>query len=196
MITKTIIENVLIIAAEGFWLSQNSSQLKRLVRTRNTKGLSASAQTIHAAGNIAWAAYFISRHLWVPVVTNLSMMVITVTTLAYILGNKRQFIKGLFTITAVGPFTAYVLLAFTGASGWLGVAYNNIANAPWLIRVIRTKKSSGISEKSLYYSIGALLCTLTYAFLINSIQLEVGCYLGIIFTAVIMRYYYHYKNRL
>jgi len=191
--TITIVENTLIIVAEGFWILSNSSQLKRLVKTRNRKGLSAPNQTLNGAGNIAWATYFASRRLYVPMVTNLTMLVITATTLAYTLGNKKQFIRGLIAIAIVGPLTSYIIIVFPGVSGWVGVIYNAIASTPWLVHVIRTKKTSGISERSLFFSLGAIICTFTYALLITSAPLVVGCIVGLTTISVAMRYYYRYR---
>lgn len=194
MTTITIVENTLIIVAEGFWILSNSSQLKRLIKTRNRKGLSAPNQTLNAAGNIAWATYFASRRLYVPMVTNLTMLIITVTTLAYTLGNRKQFIQGLIAIAIVGPLTSYLLIEFPGISGWVGVSLNAVASAPWLVHVIRTKKTSGISERSLFFSLGAIFCTLTYALLIASAPLVVGCALGLVSVSTVMRYYYRYRH--
>jgi len=194
MLTKTIIENILIIVAEAFWVSSCWTQLRRLVKTHNPKGLSAPSQTLNAAGNIAWATYFFSRGLFVPVITNLTMMLITLGTLFYILGNKKQFVKGIVAIAIVGPITSYILIVHPSVAGWLGVAYNLIAATPWVLHVVITKKVSGISERSFYFSLSAMLCTLTYALLIVSIPLIVGCLLGLAYTSVIMGYYYKYRK--
>ncbi len=194
MTTIVLVENVLIISAEGFWLSSNSSQLRKLLKTRNTKGLSAPNQTLNGAGNIAWMTYFASRHLWVPVVTNATMLIITATTLAYTLGNKRQFLKGLLSIIIVGPLTSILLLSYASFSGWVGVIYNAAASAPWVLHVITTKRTSGISERSLFFSLAAMLTTITYALLITSIPLIVACLIALSYNAVIMRYYYLYRK--
>ncbi len=193
MITKTIIENVLIISAEGFWLVSNYSQLQKLIKTRKLKGLYAPNQVLNAAGNIAWATYFFSRHLYVPFITNLTMMLITLTTLFYLLGNKKQFTKGIIAIAVIGPLTSYLLVAYPSMSGWVGVVYNAIASTPWFVHVLRTKRVSGISERSIYFSLSAMLTTLSYGILISSIPLITGCVIGLTFNLIIMRYYYHYR---
>jgi uncharacterized protein with PQ loop repeat len=194
VITKTILENVLIIVAEAFWLSSNYSQLRKLFKTRNTKGLYAPTQALNAAGNIAWATYFASRNLWVPFSTNLAMIVLTTITLARLLGNKKQFAKGLISIVILGPLTAYLIIKYPNTSGWLGVIYNTVASTPWLIHVVKTKRTSGLSEKSLYFALGAMLCTLTYALLISSIPLIAGCVQGLLYLVVVARFYYRYRH--
>jgi uncharacterized protein with PQ loop repeat len=194
MITKIIIENSLIIAAEIFWISSNFSQLKKLVKGRDSRGLSAPSQTLNAAGNIAWVSYFFSRQLFVPVVTNASMMLLTLLILFYTLDkNKKQFSRGLTSIIIIAPITAYVLIAMPEIAGWTAVAYNLIAVSPWIYRVVSTKKVTGISERSIHFSIGAMLCTLAYALMINSSPLVVGATLGLIYMTIIMRYYYTYR---
>lgn len=194
MITQTVIENSLIIAGESFWLFSAASQLVRIAKTRNRLGLSAPSQALNAAGNVAWIIYFLSQDLIVPVITNASMLVLTLMVLAYTLSNKKQFLKGLMAIAIIAPITSYLLITHPGISGWIGVAYNAIASTPWLFRVIRTKKTSGISERSLYFTIGAILCTFTYGLLIGSAPLLTGCTFLLGSTLVIMTYYYRYRH--
>jgi uncharacterized protein with PQ loop repeat len=194
VLTKSIIENVLIIAGEGFWVLSAFAQVKRLVRTKNRKGLSAPNQTLNAAGNIAWITYFSSRHLYVPVASNLALFLLTVTALFYTLGNKNQFKRGLLAIAVVGPLTSYLLLQYPSISGWVGAAYNFIASLPWVFHVVRTKKTSGISERSLMFTYGALTCVFIYSILIVSIPLVVNISAAFITTSIIARYYYRYRH--
>jgi uncharacterized protein with PQ loop repeat len=187
------LENVLIIAGEGFFILSNFSQLRKLIITRDVRGLSAPNQTLNGAGNIAWMTYFGLRSLWTPVFTNLINLILTALTLRYILGNKKNLIKGLAAILIIGPLTGFLLIIFPKVSGWVGVTYNAIAGLPWLIRVITTKKASGISEKSLFFTIGAIFCTFIYALLTNSGPQQVGCIVSIISIAIVMIYYYRYR---
>ena len=195
MITKTIIENILIIAGESFWILAVLSQLLRLIKTGDRKGLSAPSQTLNAAGSIAWIAYFTSIHLFVPATTNFINGVITVMTLGYTLKDKRQFTKGLLAIATIGPLTSYLLIAYPSQSGWVGVIYNAIASTPWVVHVVRTKKTSGISERGFFFALGAMLCTLVYGVLVDSIPLITGCILGMTSSAIVMTYYYRYRYR-
>ncbi|MDO8266112.1 MAG: hypothetical protein Q7T41_04190, partial [Candidatus Saccharibacteria bacterium] len=185
MISSELLKNSLIILSEGFWILSNWSQFRRIF-TRNNKGLSAPTQTLNAAGNIAWITYFSSKSLMVPTATNAINFFITLFTLAYVLGNKKQFFKGIIAIIVISPITSYLLISNPDISGWLAVAYNTIASTPWLFHVITTKKTSGISEKSLYLNVTATLLTATYAILIGSGPLILGTSLGMITTIVIM----------
>ncbi|HEY4964524.1 MAG TPA: PQ-loop domain-containing transporter [Candidatus Saccharimonadales bacterium] len=194
MLTKIIIENTLIILGEGFWLLSNASQLHKLFKTRNAKGLSAVSQTLNAAGNAAWITYFASHKLWVPVLTNLSMMILTTIVLGYTLGNRKQFIRGIITIVILAPITSYVIIKYPLASGWLAVIYNTIAASPQLIKIVVNKRVSGISEKSFFFSLGAMLCTLIYAVMIGSLPLICGVSIGFIFLIIVMSYYYRYRK--
>jgi uncharacterized protein with PQ loop repeat len=114
--------------------------------------------------------------------------------LGYILLDKEKFLEGLLAILIIGPLTSYVLIHLPYDSGWLGMTYNWIAGTPWLIKVLRTKKVSGLSEKAFYFDIGAMTCTLTYGAIIHSEPLVVGCLQGLAYNAIVMRYYYHYRH--
>lgn len=194
MLTKTIIENILIIAAEAFWIFSNFSQLRKLIKTRNPRGLYAPTQVLNAAGNIAWASYFASKRLWVPLSTNLIMLVLTTITIGYLLKDKKQLAKGLVSIAVIGPIAALVIIKYPDFSGWTGMIFNTIASTPWLFHVVTTKRTSGISGRSLYFALGANLCTLTYAILIGSAPLIVGCVQGLTYLMVIAYHYYCYRN--
>ena len=106
MITKTLIENSLIIVAEAFWIFSNFSQLHKLAKTRNPRGLFAPTLVLNAAGNIAWASYFASEMLSVPLSTNLIMLVLTIITIGYILSDKKMFLKGVISILIIGPIVS------------------------------------------------------------------------------------------
>ncbi len=195
IIQPTPLENVLIVIGEGAWVLAGTAQLSRLVRTRNSKGLSAPTITLNAAGNIAWCTYFAQVHLWFPFVTNALSLLVNVANLGFVLANRRQFIRGLTTIIIVGPLTSYLLLKFPAESGWLGMLYNWIASTPWLVRVVSRKRVGGISERSLYFSVGALLCTFAYGVLIHIGPLIVGGIIGLAYAWIIMTFYYRYRHQ-
>jgi uncharacterized protein with PQ loop repeat len=194
IVQPTLVENVLIVIGEGSWVLAASAQLRRLAKTRNVRGLSAPSQTLNAAGNMGWCTYFALNHLWFPFVTNVVVLLLAVGILGFILSNRRQFVRGLITIAIVGPLTAYVLFSFPAQAGWLGMSYNWLAATPELLLVVRRKKVSGISEKGLYFSTGAMIFTLAYATLIHSLPLMTGCIQGLIYMSVIMTCYYRHRK--
>lgn len=194
VVQPTLAENFLVVIGESAWVFSAGAQLVRLAKTHDTRGLSAVTQTLNAAGNIGWCTYFAMNHLWFPFVTNILLLLLTVGALNYTLHNRRQFVRGMIAIAIIGPFTALALTTFPLASGWLAMLYNWIASAPWMIRVIRYKKTSGISVHSLYWSLVAMSFTLTYAILIHSAPLITTCIEGLLYQAVIMRYYYRYRH--
>src|SRR5579884_244626 len=194
MLTKTVIENILILLGESFWVFSIYAQLRKLLKTRNKLGLSAVTQTLNAAGNVAWATYFANRHLWLPFTTNIVMFFLTVVILGYILTNRKQFTKGLLTIAIVGPLTSYLIIKLPHTSGWLGVAYNSLSTLPWFRHLVVTKKSSGISHHTSIFTYGAISCTLSYAILIISFPLITGCLLGFVYTTAIAGYYRNYRH--
>lgn len=190
----SLLVNILVVLGESFWILSAAAQLRRLFKTRNIRGLSAASQTLNGAANVAWCVYFASHHLWFPVATNLILLVLTVGLISFTLPARRQFVKGLLTIAVVGPLTSYVLLEFPAQAGWFAMAYNWAASTPWLIHVVSRKKVSGISEKSLFFSVGAMSLVLAYALLIHSSPLIVGCLQGLVYVAVITVYYYRYRR--
>src|ERR1700742_1393565 len=95
--------NILVVVGESFWVFSISAQLLRLIKTRNTRGLSAPSQTLNTARNIAWATYFFINHLWFPFATNVILFFLGTAALGYILSKRKQFAKGLLTIAIVAP---------------------------------------------------------------------------------------------
>jgi uncharacterized protein with PQ loop repeat len=194
MIEKIVIENLLIIVGESFFVFSSFSQLRKLITTRNPRGLFAPTTALNAAGNIAWIMYFISQNLWVPIITNAVMFVLTVSVLGLLLSNKKQFAKGLISIAVLGPLTALIIIKFPDFSGWTGMIFNTIASTPWLIHVVTTKRVSGLSERSIYLSTGAMLCVLAYGSMMGAVPLIAGCIQGLLYMVIIASHYYYYRN--
>ncbi len=195
MVTQpSLIANSLIVMGEGFWVLSASAQLRRLVKTRNTKGLSPVSITLNAAGNLGWCTYFYLNHLWYPFVTNIFVFSIGIALLGFVLSNHKQFLKGIITIAIVGPITSYILFHSPSLAGWMGMLYNWIASTPELLLIVRKKKVSGISEKSLFFATGAMTLTVIYAFIIHSPPLIAGCLQGLIYMLVIFKYFYRHRH--
>src|SRR5579884_3735336 len=194
VVQPTLLENLLIIVGESFWVFSAAAQLRRLGKTHNTRGLSAPSQTLNAAGNIGWCTYFAIHHLWFPFVTNIIVISLTIAILGFTLSNRRQFVRGLVTIAIVGPLTSYLLIAFPADSGWLGMAYNWLAGTPQLIRIVSRKKVSGLSEKSMYFAMGAMILVFIYAKLIHSVPLIAESVQGLTYMLITLKYYYGYRQ--
>jgi len=190
----SLLVNVLIVVGEGFWVFSIAAQLIKLYRTRNTRGLSPVSQTLNGAGNVAWATYFSVNHLWFPFTTNVIMLGLVTATLGYTLSDRKKFGQGLVTIAVVGPLTSYLLLTHPASGGWIGMGYNWIAGTPWLARIIRRKKVSGISERGMYFAFGAMFCVLSYGLIINSHPLVVGCLQGLVYESVALKFYYRHRH--
>jgi uncharacterized protein with PQ loop repeat len=188
------LENILILVGESFWVVALVAQLGKLIRTRDTKGLSAPTQVLNAAGYVAWITYFVAQGLWFPVATNVISLGLVFGVLYFVLRNKNLYKRGILTIMVVAPITSYVIWSFPEYSGWLGAGYNAIAATPWLIHVLRTTKLSGISKHALWYDQIAMGCTLAYALIIGSAPLIVGCVQGFIFTWIIQYRTYKYTK--
>jgi hypothetical protein len=190
----SLLVNALIVVGESFWILSATAQLRRLIKTGNTRGLSAPGQTLNAAGNIGWSTYFALNHLWFPFVTNIVVLAITIALLGYTLSHRRQFVRGLVSIAIVGPLTSFALIRFPSESGWFGMAYNWAAATPELALVTLKRKVSGISDKGLYFAVGAMLFVLAYGLLIHSVPLVAGCIQGLIYAAIVITYYYRYRK--
>lgn len=191
---QEIIQNALILTGESFWLFSVAAQLIKLHRTRDVRGLYPPTVVLNASGNIAWATYFVLNSLWFPFGANVAMLLLEIGVLYYLLFNRKTFLTGLLAIAAIGPLTAYVLFNFSFLSGWMGMVYNLIAATPWLIHVVTTKRVSGLSEHGLWLGVGAMICTFIYGVLIGSAPLITGCVQGILYSAVIVTYYYRYRK--
>jgi hypothetical protein len=194
LIHPSPIVNGLIVVGESFWVFSATAQLRRLMRTGNTRGLSAPSQTLNAAGNVGWCTYFALNHLWYPFATNIVVLALTVALLGFTLSHRKQFVRGLIAIVIVGPLTSFALLHYPDESGWFAMAYNWLAATPELGLVVIKKKVSGISEKSLFFAAGAMLFTLTYALIIHSNPLVAGCVQGLLYCVVVFAYYYRYRK--
>lgn len=190
----SLLVNVLIVVGEGFWVFSIGAQLVKLYRTRNTRGLSPLSQTLNAAGSVAWATYFALNHLWYPLVTNIIIVILGTVVLGYTLSDRKKFGQGLVAIAIVGPLTSYLLITHPGAGGWIGMSYNWIAGTPWLAKVIKHKKVSGISERSMFFAVGAMLCVLSYGLIIHSWPLITGCIQGLIYESIVLKFYYRHRS--
>lgn len=186
--------NILIVIGEGFWVLSIASQLNKIRKTRNSKGLHPITQTLNTAGNMAWATYFAINHLWFPFSTNVIMFVLSSITLGFILSHKRKFLQGLFSIAVIGPVTSLVLINNPSAGGWIGMSYNWIAGTPQLIRIIHRKKVSGISEHGIFFAFGAMFCVLAYGIIIHSYPLILGCLQGIIYESAVLYHFLKYRR--
>jgi uncharacterized protein with PQ loop repeat len=196
MITPpSLATNALIVTGESFWIFSISAQLRRLIKTRNTQGLSAPTQTLNTAGNVSWATYFTVNHLWFPFFTNVTLFFLGATTLGYILSNRRQFAKGLLAILIVAPVTSYALVRYPAAGGWIGMVYNWIASTPWLYKVVTSKKVTGLSKQSLYFGLGASLCVFVYGVIIRAWPLLAVGAQGFVYQLIILRFCYRYLKR-
>lgn len=196
MLTKTIIENSLLIIGESFWLFSAIAQLVHVIKKKDVRGLSAITTALNAAANIGWITYFASRQLWLPVATNAGMLFVTVGLLINILQhNRKQLRLGLLTIAIVGPLTSYALIKYPMYAGWMGMAYNWIASTPFLIKVVRTRQVGGISGRSVGFVWGALTMVLGYGLMVNATPLVFGCLQGIVYHAIITRYYFKYRDK-
>ncbi|TXG77105.1 hypothetical protein E6P97_02385 [Patescibacteria group bacterium] len=192
---QVILESTLILVAGLFFVAGNLAQLIRLIKTRDRKGLSAPNQALNASGNVAWIVYFITQHHALPVITNALMCITLIATLGFTLANKVIFIRSIAAVIFIGGGIAAAIITLPAYAGWIGVACNTIAMMPWIIRIIYTKKTSGLSERALYLGTGAILCSAAYAVLIESTPLLVGNLLGLIGNGIALRYCYTYRYR-
>jgi hypothetical protein len=121
------------------------------------------------------------------------MLFLGTATLAYTLSNRKQFSKGLATIATIGPLTSYLLITHPALGGWIGMAYNWIAGTPWLLRIVKRKRVSGLSEKGIFFALGAMSCVLAYGLIIHSWPLITGCIQGFTYELIVMKYYYRHR---
>ncbi len=195
MLSTSIIASILVVVSETFWISSGAAQLRKVVKTRDMRGLSAVTITLYAAGNIAWMTYFATLDLWLAFAGDSILFCLTVVLLGYVLGNKRQFYRGVITIIIVGPLGGAALVYWPLNSGWFGMGFNLIAVLPQLYRVIRVKKVSGISIHGLTYALAAIACTMTYGILVHAHVLTLACLQGTVIEGIFVYYYLRYHRK-
>ena len=151
------------VAATAFAVPQFLPQIRKLLATGDTAGVSWAWATLTCLNNAAWLAYFTLEHYWTALVPSCSATALS-GTLAILLSIKRQpKARTAIPIAAWAAMlvTAYLILGRTGLGALLTAAFAvQVAPSIWI--AYRTERPTGISAGTWLLILGELGCWLTF----------------------------------
>lgn len=152
--TETL-ANVAVVLAAISTAAFLVPQIFKLVRTRDTAGISTTWPALGFAINVGWFSYMISQQLWVSI----APPAITFTAYGVTLWALRRAGRDIAPTYLRGAGAAVALVAITIVGGWtvlgvaLGLSYGAVL-APSVWTAYRTASPSGIAP--LTWWIGAV----------------------------------------
>ena len=151
------------IAATAFAVPQFLPQIRKLLVTRDTAGLSWSWAALTSLNNAAWIAYFALEHYWTALIPSSSatMLAGTLAVLLSIRGQARLRPSILIATWAMMLVAAYLILGRTGLGALLTAAFV-VQVAPSIWTAYRTEHPTGISSGTWLLILGELSCWLTF----------------------------------
>jgi uncharacterized protein with PQ loop repeat len=151
------------LAAAGFAVPQFLPQIRKLLTTRDTAGVSPSWAALTSVNNAAWLAYFIMSRYWTALIPSTSATFLA-GTLAVLLLRRRRPGPRPTALIAAWAITLAVAGAAAGRPG-LGT----LLTAAFLLQVMpslwtayRTPRPTGISSGTWLLILGELTCWLTF----------------------------------
>jgi uncharacterized protein with PQ loop repeat len=151
------------IAATGFAVPQFLPQIRKLLTTRDTAGVSPSWAALTSVNNTAWLAYFTMSRYWTALVPSSSATLLA-GALAVLLLRRRP----LETRPAALIIAWAITLAAAGATagraglGTLLTAAFLLQVTPSLWTAYRTPRPTGISSGTWLLILGEQTCWLTF----------------------------------
>ena len=151
------------IAATGFAVPQFLPQLRKLLTTRDTAGVSPSWAALTSVNNAAWLAYFTMSRYWTALVPSTSATLLA-GTLAVLLLRRRPpgpRPAALIAAWAITLAAAGMAAGRPGLGALLTVAFL-LQVTPSLWTAYRTLRPTGISSGTWLLILGELTCWLTF----------------------------------
>jgi uncharacterized protein with PQ loop repeat len=151
------------IAATGFAVPQFLPQIRKLLTTRDTAGVSPSWAALTSVNNAAWLTYFTMSRYWTALIPSTSATLLA-GTLAVLLLRRRP----------LGPRPAVLIAAWAITLAAAGVTagragLGTLLTAAFLLQVTpslwtayRTPRPTGISAGTWLLILGELTCWLTF----------------------------------
>jgi uncharacterized protein with PQ loop repeat len=151
------------IAAAGFAVPQFLPQIRKLLTTRDTAGVSPSWAALTGVNNAAWLAYFTMSRYWTALVPSTSATLLA-GTLAVLLLRRRPLETRPAALIAVWAITLAVAGVADGRAGLgaLLTAAFLLQVTPSLWTAYRTPRPTGISTGTWLLILGELTCWLTF----------------------------------
>ena len=151
------------IVAAGFAVPQFLPQIRKLLTTRDTAGVSPSWAALTSVNNAAWLAYFIMSRYWTALIPSTSATLLAGTLAVLLLRRRRPGPRPAALIAA----WAIILAAAGAAAGRPGLG--TLLTAAFLLQVMpslwtayRTPRPTGISSGTWLLILGELTCWLTF----------------------------------
>ena len=151
------------IAATGFAVPQFLPQIRKLLTTRDTAGVSPSWAALTSVNNAAWLTYFTMSRYWTALVPSTSATLLA-GTLAVLLLRRRPLGTGPAALISMWAITlaAAGMTAGRAGLGTLLTAAFLLQVTPSLWTAYRTPRPTGISTGTWLLILGELTCWLTF----------------------------------
>jgi uncharacterized protein with PQ loop repeat len=151
------------IAAAGFAVPQFLPQIRKLLATRDTAGVSPSWAALTGVNNAAWFTYFTMSRYWTALVPSTSATLLA-GTLAVLLLHRRPLETRPAALIGVWAITLAVAGVADGRAGLgaLLTAAFLLQVTPSLWTAYRTPRPTGISAGTWLLILGELTCWLTF----------------------------------
>jgi uncharacterized protein with PQ loop repeat len=151
------------IVAAGFAVPQFLPQIRKLLTTRDTAGVSPSWAALTSVNNAAWLTYFIMSRYWTALIPSTSATLLAGTLAVLLLRRRRPGPRPAALIAA----WAIALAAVGATAGRAGLG--TLLTAAFLLQVMpslwtayRTPRPTGISVGTWLLILGELTCWLTF----------------------------------
>ena len=151
------------IAATGFAVPQFLPQIRKLLTTRDTAGVSPSWAALTSVNNAAWLTYFTMSRYWTALIPSTSATLLA-GTLAVLLLRRRPLGTRPAALIAAWAITLAVAGVTAGRAGLgtLLTAAFLLQVTPSLWTAYRTPRPTGISAGTWLLILGELTCWLTF----------------------------------
>ena len=151
------------VAATAFAVPQFLPQIRKLLATGDTAGVSWAWATLTCLNNAAWLAYFTLEHYWTALVPSCSATALSGTLAILLSIRRRPKARTAIPIAAWAAMLSAVglILGRTGLGALLTAAFV-IQVAPSIWTAYRTERPTGISAGTWLLILGELGCWLTF----------------------------------
>ncbi|MDH3190832.1 MAG: PQ-loop domain-containing transporter [Acidimicrobiia bacterium] len=189
--------NIAVILATISTASFLLPQIVKLVRTRNTAGVSTTWPALGFAINVGWFTYMISQQLWVSIAPPF----ITFVAYAVTLWALRRAGRDIRAPYVRGLAAAVILVGVAIVGGWevlgiaLGLSYG-VVSAPSVWTAYRTSDPSGIAP--LTWWIGAVEALLwgSFGWYHSDRGIITFMVVGVTASTLMLLRYYATRNRV
>jgi uncharacterized protein with PQ loop repeat len=184
-----LVLNVIVVAASVLGSGMALPQARRLAKTRNVAGVSATWIGVSMAINIWWTVYAFATSLWAILpVSTVSLLLYLGMAAFYVHSVGPRALRGLAVgALGLGMIPLPVLLV----SGWhvaglaIGLSYG-IQLAPAVTAAFRTRHLDGVAPGTWIMSFVEGLLWLAYGAMISDLALLAGGAMGVVMSGALL----------